>query len=185
MSGAPLSLSGLIFSAQQEVLRELAGPAYERAIASHSDEVRLMVQTTASIGWVPFDVVEAVMSSVARELGRPTERLQREVAQKVAERTVTGVWRLLARFSSADAIVGRVGTLWGRTYSQGSAHLEVPREGSGELVVRGLPSASDFMLRGVAYALEALLEVTRKRIARVQWRRTNDGAVYTVTSRAR
>lgn len=183
----PLSVSGVLFSTQQIVMREMVGDAaYERALAKLPANVREAALTTAAIGWVPFTIVEPVVTAVALEAGRTVENFQRDLVRKLTERTVRGIWRVLVRFSSPEAIMSRTSTIWNRMYNCGTATLEVPRDGRGELVVRGLPNdAPDFMLRGLAYSMEALIEHLRNREARVVWRRTPDGAVYSVTTRPR
>ncbi len=181
----PLSLSGAIFGTQQLVLREMAGDAaYERALASLPAAVEERVRTHAAIGWVPFEIVEAVVTAVAGEMDLAVEGLQRELVGGVTRHTVRGVWRLLVRFSTPEAILARVGTLWSKTYNRGTAALESFDPGrAGQLVVHELPDASDFMLRGVALGVESLVGSTRGRGARVHWRRTPGGAVYSLTIR--
>lgn len=180
----PLSLSGMLFSAQQDALRDIIGDErYARALASLPPAMQETVHTNAAIGWIPFETVEAVVDAAAREADRATEVLQREVARAVLQRTLRGVWRLLVRFSSASATAARVPVLWGKSYNRGRVQVEIPQEGEGEIIVHGIPDASDFALRGFAFGTEALLAISRDRIARVQWRRTPDGAVYAFSSR--
>ncbi len=181
----PLSLSGVLFTSQQAVLREMVGDAvYERALATLAPAVRDAVRTTAAIGWVPFTIVEPVVTAVAREANRSVQALHRAMVDRLTAQTVRGIWRMLVRFTSPEQIIKRTSSIWSRTYNLGSATVESAREGRGELVVRGLPAdAPEFMLRGIAFALEALLAHTRERSARVQWRRAGDGAVYSIVSR--
>jgi hypothetical protein len=180
----PISLKGMLFVTQQEVLREVAGAdVYTRAVASLPAPLRERVTTTVAAEWVPFELVETVMVAVAEQAGRTPEALQREVAQRVADRLIRGVWRVIARFVSVEATVARAEMIWTKTYDRGAVRVEEAREGRARVVVSGVPGASEFMLRGFAYALEAWLARSRGRNPRVEWRRTDDGAVYTVQSR--
>ena len=43
-----------------------------------------------------------------------------------------------------------------------------------------LVDASDYMLRGVAFSIRALLEHTGKRVLEVTWTRTRSGAEYQI-----
>ena len=46
--------------------------------------------------------------------------------------------------------------------------------------VTNLVDASDYMLRGVAFSIRALLEHTGKRVLEVTWTRTRSGAEYQI-----
>jgi hypothetical protein len=180
MSGP--SLAGAIFVAQQESMRELVGDdAYERALGTLPPEVREEVRAASAISWVPFTVVEATMVAVANEAGRGLESFQRELSQKVIKRTINGIWRALMRFTSPETLLARMGVLWSKSYDRGRLiSVRFDRDIGAELELVDFPDATDFVLRGIGYGIETLVSHAGGRAVHARWRRTPDGASYTI-----
>ena len=172
----PVALSGIVFTTQQEVMREMVGEdVYERAIASLPPDLADTARTQIAVGWVSFDTVSAVVEVVGAEHGESLERFQRELVGRVARRQFRGVWRMLLRLTSREALLKRASALWRRTYSRGEARFESDGGQEGTLILSDLGYASDYMLRGVGYSFEALLEHTGATDVRVRSQRLGGG----------
>jgi hypothetical protein len=174
------TIVGVMFAGQRAAVRELLGEErYERALARLSPRDREMVREAGMLTRVPFRVVEAFVTAGAAEQGRPIEQLQREVAAHATQRTFGGVWRILFRFTTPDALVARLIPLYHRVYDRGRLELRAFTPGErAEIVLHDFPDASDFILRGFAFGLELTLEHVGRRAVRVEWQRTPRGATY-------
>jgi hypothetical protein len=181
--GGPPTLSASIFAAQQKAMREAVGAAvYERALAKLPPAESELART-ASIGWIPFATVEAVMSAVADEAGRPVLAFQREMAKRLVDDRVRGVWKVLVRVTGLWSLFHRIDVFWNRSYGAGRIRVLEVEPGRALLLLDEIAEPSDFLLRGFAYNTEALFAHYGSPDAKVQWQRVPGGARFAITWR--
>ncbi len=179
------ALSGTLFHTHLKILRQIVGDrAFESAIAKLDADAQLAVGANAAIGWVPFSLVETVVSTIAETSGRGVEAVQREMVFASTREVLTGMWRMLAKALSPEFIMARMGMLWSRTYSIGKIHTESTTPNSATIRVSEFGAPSDYVLRGMSLTLEALLTELGRRAVRVKIDRTSDGATLAVHWRA-
>ena len=177
-----VSLAAAIFHTQLRCLRERFGSeGYERALGRLSPEMERQVRELPSLGWVPYRLVEPVMLAMAAEAGKPVEAFQLELVRLSTAMALRGIWRLLARVTSRKALLQRAGSYWRKTWSHGRLEWTSERDGTLTMRVSELVDPVDYMLRGVAFSIQALFEETGRSNVRVAWRRHRDGAEYRVT----
>lgn len=175
------SLGAPVFHMQLESLRKQLGPdAFERGLARLSPADVRRVRSAPALGWVPFDLVETLVGAMADEAGEPREVFQLDLVRQTTTTALSGIWRILARFTTRRALLRRAGTYWRKTWSHGDFEWSSEREGVMVWRVINLVDASDYMLRGVAFSIRALLEHTGKRVLEVTWTRTRSGAEYQI-----
>jgi hypothetical protein len=176
-----ISLSASVFGTQLRVLREMLGDeGFERGLGRLPAELASRVRTTPALGWVPFEVVEPVVVAMAEEAGEPIERFQALLAQQTTQEQINGVWWVLMRLTTRSALLRRMSTLWRKTWSHGHVRWVSERRGTMQLQLRGMPGASEYVLRGVGHAVSALLRHAGSRDVRVRRRRARDGADYDI-----
>lgn len=175
------SIGAPVFQMQIESLQKMLGDeAYERGLARLSAADAERVRSTPSLGWVPFDLVEVLVGAMADEAGEPREVFQLDMVRATTAMALTGIWRMLARFTGRKALLERAGTYWRKTWSHGDFEWSSERDGVMVWRVINLVDASDYMLRGVAFSIRALLEHTGKQVLEVTWTRTRSGAEYRI-----
>jgi hypothetical protein len=185
MPGTPMRVSGIVFHTQQAVLRTMVSDRqFEAAIDALAPEDRAYVRGAATLEWIPLTLVEALVTRIADQRSASVEATHRELVHETARRTLRGLWKLLARFTTTDMLISRIGTLWRRTYDRGEVSYERLEAGRhGRITIRGIDDASDYALRGVAFSIEAMVEHANGRAVRVRWRRENRVVIYDVEMR--
>jgi hypothetical protein len=180
-----LHVSGIVFHTQQAVLRSMVGDQkLEAAIEALEPADRKRVRGALALEWIPLSLVEALVTRVAALRNASVESTHRELVHETARRTLRGLWKLLARFASTDMLVSRIPTLWRRTYDRGEPSYERIEAGrQGRVTIRGIETASDYALRGVAFSIEAMIEHANGKPVRVRWHREPEAVVYDVEMR--
>ncbi len=175
------SIGAPVFRMQVQSLRKMLGPeSFDRGLARMSTDDAERVRSAPSLGWIPFELVEAMVTAMADEAEEPREVFQLELVRETTAAALSGIWRLLARFTTRKSLLERAGTYWRKTWSHGDFEWSSERDGEMVWRVTNLEDASDYMLRGVAFSIRALLEHTGKEVLEVTWTRTRSGADYTI-----
>ena len=182
---ADVAIAGTIFHAHMRTLRQLVGEdTFASALATLDPKVQLEVNAGGAIGWVSFVTIESVVHAVAERSNRPIEALQREMVFATTREVLSGIWRLLAKAVSAETLLSRIDTLWSRTYNRGTVLVENATATSATIRVSEFGATTDYVLRGMALSIEALLTEQGRRAIRVKIERTADGALLHVQWRA-
>jgi hypothetical protein len=175
-------LKGVVVRDLHQALVELAGEETMRAVVEGLPAPeRQEYQDTPALSWVRIAVVEQVLQSAARHIGRDVAALNRDAARIGADRSVNSLFRLLIKFASPATVLARAAAGYGRAYDRG--RLTVRAEGDGRTVVelRGRPGMSALAREGFAIALETVVKHTGASSVRVASVGHQDGADYTVT----
>lgn len=178
------SISGIAFHGQQRSLRALVGEdVYQRSLANLPQELQDFIKGHVVGVWVPGTINEQLIQSVSHETGRSVHSIQRECVERTTKDLTTGMWKPLLRMVSTQFLLERAPLLWPRVYNFGKPHIEASGTGHGKVHLHEASEASDFLLRGVAFTMDAMLTEVGHRAIRVQWHRTPGGALYEIQSR--
>jgi len=94
------------------------------------------------------------------------------------------LWRVLLRFTSAEALITRTPILYARARNIGRLEARTVAPGLAELTLTEWPGASERSIRTLAVSVETILTIAGRRNVKVGWRLTVDGAAYRVSWRA-
>lgn len=129
-----------------------------RALAGLPQETADAYTSVTPVGWVPVRDVDAVTIAVAEASTRWTaERLTQESARIGVEQLLKGLWRVMLRFTSDEALVARTPLIYSKTFNVGHLESRISRPGSAELVHSGWPPIPDLQLLGLAGGIETVL----------------------------
>ena len=103
-------------------MQELAGPEmFERVMAELPADVRREYEGLSILSWCRHSTATEVTQRMGSALGQRPEVWQAEVVRTGIERTLTGLWKVLLRFSSDDALIKRSALLYSKACDRGSS----------------------------------------------------------------
>jgi hypothetical protein len=179
--GTPL-VSGSIMLDQLEVMAQLAGrPAFDRALESLPAEEQELWRGLMRIQWVNTHAANRFIAAVAREAGRDAEAFLLDVARTGVEQTLKGVWKIILRFTTDNALVSRTPMLYSKTYDAGRMTAKIEKPGEAHILLEGWPGVPRMDVLGLQSGIEAVLRCAGRANVQVTWRRTPDGVSFTGT----
>ncbi|MFW6049916.1 MAG: hypothetical protein ACODAU_02010 [Myxococcota bacterium] len=177
MTGAG-RLAGSLVVDQRETLRVLLGDdGYGRVLDAVPREAREEYEQALGVSWVPTEVVDEVVRTAARYVGRPLLEFHSDLTRRNLERTLRGIWRVLLRFTSDQALIQRTPVFYRKSYDTGALEGSIPEPGHAVSTLRGYPGISDVQLTGLRVGIETVLSMAGRLDVRGRHRRTADGAV--------
>jgi hypothetical protein len=175
------SVNGTNVVLSRRVMESLVGAdVVARAIASLPREVTEAYENVG-VGWVPVPVVDAATHAIARQSGWTAERLVRESARQSVETLLRGLWRVMLRFTSDEALMARTPLLYSKTFNAGRLESRFENARHADVTQSGWPGISDLQLLGLATGIETVLRCAGRIDAKVIWKRTPTGASFTAT----
>lgn len=172
---------GAVLLEQRRVMEEVAGPeVLRRALEGLPSDVRDEYEGLTMLSWCRHSTATRVTVSVGRQLGRAPEVWQAEVVRRGIERTLKGVWRVLLRFSSDEALIKRTALIYSKTCDRGKLTATVVGEGSVDLTLREWPDIPDLDVIALATGIETVLRVVGRSRVRVDWVREDDRIEFRV-----
>lgn len=179
------SISGISIIHSRESLEELAGKdAFERALLTLSEGDRAEYLAVTSSSWLPVRIADEVQRAVAREAGVGVDEFAefvREFSHRGVARMAGTAWKLLLQLASDRTLIERTPELHTQTYNVGRLSAEVDAPGHGIVTLQEWPTVSDEQMIGIAAGVEAVLQTAGRTGVVVRWKRTTDGAQYTLT----
>jgi hypothetical protein len=165
-----------------DAYREIAGAeAVGRAIAALPDDLRGRVVGLTRLSWLAVADMTVVSDAVAQAAGRDVEQLVDEAGRLATERSFKKIWRVMLRLTSDAALIARTPSMYALSRNVGKLGARVVRPGVAELTLTGWPDVTDRHLRTLGISISRVVELTGRRNPAFQVRRTDDGAVYTLT----
>ena len=178
------SISGISIIHSRESLEELAGKdVVERALLQLSEVDRDEYLNVSPSSWLPVRIADEVQRAVALEAGVGVDgfaEFVREFSHRGVARMVGTVWKLLLQFTSDRALVERTPELHAQTYNVGRLSAVVESPGHAVAMLEDWPSVSDEQMIGIAAGIEAVLQEAGRKGVVVRWKRTAEGAQYTL-----
>ncbi len=167
---------------QIRIMEDLAGKdAMCAALEALPEEHRAELSNVMPVSWLSTDACNGYISAVAHRIGRQPEDLLVEIVQRGVERTMTGLWRIILKFTSDAALVKRTPLIYSKTYDVGAmtSRIEVP--GRAEIDLDGWPGVPRMELIGLAKGIETVLRCAGRRDVSVRWERRPRGAFFQAT----
>jgi hypothetical protein len=172
------NVSGGLIADQRETLGNILGPeGYEVVMRSVPAEVRAAYEGAISVGWVPTDAVDSVVTAAAHHLGKPVLAFHAELTRRNMENTLGTIWRVLLRFTSDSALIQRTPLFYRKTFDVGSLEGDIPEPGHAVTTLRGYPDISDIHITGLRVGIESVLSAAGRQNVRGRQDRTADGAI--------
>jgi hypothetical protein len=172
-------LTGALVLAQRKALETIVGAAPVLAALDRIDvDLRDEYLAVMPVSWVRYTAPEAVLTEVARGVGRPMPELHEQCARLAVESTFKTLWRLVLRFTSDEALVARTPSMFGRTYDRGKLESRILAPGRAEVVLTGMTGSPEFVLRGARIGIEMVLRLSAREDVRVTATRQRDGATF-------
>ena len=179
-------VSGAVVHNQLRAARALASDEIvERALASMPPSQRTELTDALPISWCSLATVRAFHEATARCAGEDANHWHVRVVERAMEQTFSTVWRFFLRLTSAEALVRRAASVYGKTFDTGemSATLVAPGHSRAELT--RWPDAPEFHLRALAAGIGTMLRMAGRTAVDVKWERTPDGARFHIHSSTR
>lgn len=159
-------------------LREIVGAeAYEAGLASLAESEREEIVSAQAISWVRMRTSFALVEAAAKAAKRDPEKVYDEAVKRSVVLTYRGVWKVLLRFTSADALLTRASMMYSKSRNWGKMSAALLGPGRAELRVTEWPQMHDRWIRSIAISSATILELTGQRKAEYSYNQTRDGAV--------
>lgn len=176
---------GAVLLEQRRVMRELAGEeVYAGVMAGLPDDVRREYERLSMLSWCRHSTATEVTMRIGRALGRRPEAWQAEIVRAGIERTFTGVWKVLLRLSSDDALIKRTALLYSKACDRGKLKAEQLAPGLVKLTLSEWPDIPELDLIALATGIETVLRVVGRKTVIVSWMREPPVVTFTVKATA-
>lgn len=174
---------GAVLLEQRKVLEELAGrEVVARVVARLPRDRREEYDGLGFLSWCRHSTATEVVVEVGREIGKLPEAFQAEVVRAGVERTFGGVWKVLLKLSSDDALIKRSALLYSKACDRGRMTAASLAPGHVKLTLSEWPDIPDLGAIALAAGIEAVLNVV-DRGATITWRREPPVVVFEVKAR--
>lgn len=179
MSDLVPSVSGLSMGHFRDAVATIYGAdVTRRGVATLAPDERLLVEQASAHAWIPMTILTEVVNAWAAAAGVDPDVLTEACVRLGVRTSFATVWRLLLRVTTDDVMIARTPTIYARTRNIGELRAEMRLPGLARLTLTGWPNPTDRQLFSLVVGLEEVLEITGRRNARTNYRRTPDGAVF-------
>jgi hypothetical protein len=154
---------GIFVVRQRDIMRTLAGPRFEGALATVSQAARDDYESTTILSWCPQSSARAVTAAVAEALGRdPVEFVGAVVSQSLRE-ALAGPWAVfLGSMTDDEAILRRAATLFEKSFDQGKLEAVALGKGRFKVTLSGWQRPHAMDVESLARGITTLLEVVER-----------------------
>lgn len=181
--GREARIFGAVLLEQRRVMEELVGPErFASVVAELPPDIRDEYERLTMLSWCRHSTATAVTTHVGEALGRRPEDFQAEVVRLGIERTFRGIWKVLLKFTSDEALIKRTALLFSKTCDRGKLTAERLGPGHVSLVLSEWPDIPDLDIIAIATGIETVLRIVGRRTASVRWQR--EGPVVVFVARA-
>lgn len=169
---------------QRAILRELAGPRYERALTRVSRKARDDYESAGVLSWCPQGSMREVTAAVAEEVGRdPIELVGAVVSQSLRD-ALSGPWAIfLGRMTTDEAILRRAATLFEKSFDRGKVLATALGEGRFRLTLSGWSDPHAMDVESMRCSIETLLAIVERPAVVSASRRPDATVEFLVTAR--
>lgn len=165
-------------------MQKRCGPErFERALTTLPPRDREEYEHVSSLGWVRQDVARAATRAVAMELGVDPVALAGEVVEESVAHALRGVWAVLLRNTSDEALVSRAATIFEKSFDRGTFRASQLGPGRAQIVLEGWPSPHEMDVASIARSIAAALAVAGRAHRRVTTVRDGERVRFEVDAR--
>ena len=171
---------GAVLLEQRKVLGEIAGAeVLERVIRELPEDQRTEYEGLSLLSWCRHTTATEVVVRVGHALGRRPEAFQAEVVRAGVERLFGGIWKVLLRLSSDEALIKRSALLYSKACDRGRLAAESVDPGHVKLTLTEWPDIPDLAIIALAAGIESVLRVVGRK-AVIKFERERDAVVFDV-----
>jgi hypothetical protein len=171
---------GAVLLEQRKVLAELAGEELlESIVRDLPGDQREEYEGLTLLSWCRHTTATEVVVRVGAALGKRPEAFQAEVVRAGVERLFGGIWKVLLRISSDEALIKRSALLYSKACDRGRMSAESIGPGRVRLTLSEWPDIPDLAIIALAAGIESVLRVVDRR-AVITHRRERDVVVFDV-----
>jgi hypothetical protein len=175
---------GAVLLEQRKVLVELAGEELlESIVRALPRDQREEYEGLTLLSWCRHTTATEVVVRVGAALGKRPEVFQAEVVRAGVERLFGGIWKVLLRISSDDALIKRTAVLYAKACDRGRMSAESIAPGRVKLTLSEWPDVPDLGIIALAAGIDSVLRVVGRR-AVITHRREGDVVVFDVHASA-
>jgi hypothetical protein len=172
---------GAVLLEQRRVMTDLAGQeTFDRAFSALSEDVRREYEALSILSWCRHSTATTVTQAVGRALGKSPEEWQSLVVRTGIERTLHGVWRVLLRFASDDALIKRTALFYSKMVDRGRLTADQISTGHVKLRLSEWPDVPELDLVALGAGIEAVLRAVGRSSVVITWARDELGVVFDV-----
>jgi hypothetical protein len=135
------------------------------------------------LSWCRHTTATEVVVRVGAALGKRPEAFQAEVVRAGVERLFSGIWKVLLKFSSDEALIKRSALLYSKACDRGTMSAESLSPGHVKLTLSEWPEIPDLAIIALAAGIESVLHVVGRR-AVITHRREGQVVVFDVRATA-
>ncbi len=172
-------VSGSAMRDQNAVMEELLGrPLILRALERLRPEQREELATLLPVSWLRVSTAVAFVNAAAHEQGEDPMLLHERVVRRSLERTMTTVWRVVLRFTTDAALLGRAPVIYAKSHDGGSISTPLVEAGRAQCELVDWPDVPKMSMQGIAIGMETVLRLGGRKAAKVRYERRPDGAAF-------
>lgn len=175
-------MSGVMVGQHLQVLSERFGASVVADVRrSLGPDVEDELESVLPVDWIRVASFEAFYAAMAERTGRNVGELHHQIGRICVERAFKGVWRLLLRFTTDEALIARTPLLHSKAFSQGTLAAKLIAPGRAEIELTGWPGAPEFVRRGLKIGIATVIEISGRTNARIADEKRRDGLMFRVT----
>lgn len=171
---------GAVLLEQRKVLAEIAGDElFDSIVRDLPEDLREEYESLTLLSWCRHTTATEVVVRVGRALGKRPEVFQAEVVRAGVERLFGGIWKVLLRLSSDDALIKRSALLYSKACDRGHMAAESLGPGHVKLTLSEWPDIPDLAIIALAAGIESVLRVVNRKAA-ITYRREGEVVLFDV-----
>jgi hypothetical protein len=177
-------LAGTILLDQMAAIIEAHGESVlTTARATLPTERQRDLDALTPISWVDVHLARDLKNAVALGLGRDPIEFQRWVVHAAVGHTIHKFWRILLARVWDGAIVTRTPVIYAKTFDRGVLCVASYGDRAADLVLTGWSTMPEYDAIGLSAGIEAVLEYSGRKNARVRFARKDDAVTFHLTWR--
>ena len=179
-------LAGTVLLDQMAVISDAYGKnVLARAKTTLSVDMQQALDALLPVSWIDTRAAMDLKNAVARDVGMDPIEFQRWVVRAAVGNTIHKFWRALLARVWDSAIVKRAPIIYSKTFDRGALEVVSFGDHVAELVVKGWSTMPDYDAIGLSAGIEAVLEYSGRRGARVRFDRKEGIVLFHLTWRSK
>ena len=171
-------MSGALVERHRRTLAEwLSASRIDCALQRLPEDQRREFLEASALSWVRISTLEATFRELGKELNEDPAQLQIDVVKRSVEANVRGIWSILMRLTTNEALVKRLPRIYARAYDGGEVVIDAVGPRDATFHVRGWQRMPEYARRGLAAGTEAVLYVAGRKDVRVKQVPGDDASV--------
>jgi len=178
-------VAGVLLLDQKKLAEKLLGAdVIRRALEAMPAESRAELEALLPMSWVSIGAAQDFHVAVAEVIGEDPKAWHRRLTRLGLESTFNGLWRMLVRLASVEAIVKRATVVYARSYDRGKLEASVAPPGRIRATLTEWPDIPDFELDAIVSGIEAALHIANHSKKKIAVMRFHDRVEFEIVTTA-